>query len=108
MTASDTWSPAEQLLKILPPSLSRPFQVIESMGDLDAAAPMLARLGRSHAALGARPESFAAMGDCLMEELAASLKLAEFPREVELAWRAIFDAISAAIISQYPSGVPGD
>ena len=82
------------------PRPSPPFsQVIESLDDLDAVAPVLSRLGRTHAAMGVRPELFAAMRECLIEELAASLGAANFTDEVEAAWRCIVDAVVAVIIS---------
>ena len=89
--------------RALSPPLLRPSppssQVIESLDDLDAVTPMLARLGRTHTAVGVKPEFFAAMRECLIEELAASLGAANFTDEVEAAWRCIVDAIVAVIIS---------
>ena len=79
-------------------------RIIESLEDLEAVMPTLERLGRSHAAMGVAPESLAALRECLMEALAESLGPANWSPEVEAAWRAAYDVISAAM-SVAPGGV---
>ena len=82
-------------------------KIIEGMDHLEDVAPLLARLGRSHAAVGIRPEHFAAMRACMMEALAEHLGRDAFAGAVEAAWGAFFDAITSVLIGSFPesSGV---
>ena len=44
-------------------------RVVEGLDDIYSMAPLLAKLGRSHARLGVDSASFALMRDCLIEVL---------------------------------------
>ena len=44
-------------------------RVVEGLDDICSMAPLLAKLGRSHARLGVDSASFALMRDCLIEVL---------------------------------------
>ena len=78
--------------------------LVGGLTDLHACTPALLRLARGHAALGARPEYFAALRQGLLDVLAEHLGPAHFTSEVGAAWAASFDIVTGCILSNYPGG----
>ena len=76
-------------------------KLVVGLTNLQAFAPVLSRLGSTHAALSVPAESFAAMRDIMLEALGERLGATWTP-EVRQAWHSAFDAISTAIVAHYP------
>ena len=75
---------------------------IESAGNLESVVPTLARLGRSHALVGALPEHFDVLRGCLLDALVEHLR-DKFTGEIEDAWGIAFDTLASVMLAHYPS-----
>ena len=76
-------------------------KLVAGMTNLEAFTPVLLQLSRTHMALGVPIASFGAMRGALLEVLSERLGPHWTP-EVDQAWESAFDAIVAAIKSDYP------
>lgn len=71
--------------------------IIGNIEDPEALGDRFAELGRGHALMGVRAAHFAPMGEALMETLREEMG-ADFPPELEAAWRAAYDELAARIV----------
>ena len=69
---------------------------VDGLGDLDAVAPFLVRLGARHVRYGVRPEHFDVVGAALLWTLEQGLGEL-FTADVRDAWAAAWDLIAAAM-----------
>ncbi len=72
--------------------------IVDNLDRSDDLKPRYADLGRSHALMGVKAAHFPAMREALIETLGTALG-EDLTPEAEIAWRKLFDQVSANIIA---------
>jgi hemoglobin-like flavoprotein len=78
-------------------------QVLTWLGpDCDVVADILRDLGQRHSRYGVKKEHFALMGVAIRGALSKILDEKQYTKEVDMAWKEIFDKFSMAIVQSMP------